>query len=635
MYKQIVSNTNFAYGEISPYLFGRGEVEAYKSGAMTISNMDVIPTGGIKRREGTKFISQLPGSGKLVAFEYTPTKIFLLCFTDKILYIYDMENNLVATLNSPFTLEQLPNIRWSQKGNLLFIVHMDVYPKVLKYMPVENIWKFEDWIFDKNSQTGASYQPFAKFDDTEGISITPSNTTGEIYLDTSASFFDDSYIGTRIKINNGEVIITKVISSAKATGSVIVALSSAEASFYWQEQAFSPRRGYPKTITFHQNRLVIGASKCLLNRLWFSKTGCYFNFDLGESLDDEAIEFDMLSDKVNEIVCVFSGRHLQVFTSDSEWMVSGSPLTPSSLSVKQQTQIGSVSDRFIPPKLIEGSTIFVARNKKEIREFFYGDITENYSSEDLILLSNHLMNNPSELDYDIRKRMLYVLQGDGTISILLVNKTSGVNAWFKYETLGEFISLSVCFNNLYVIVKRDGKYFLEVFTENVFTDSSLVFNSKNKMKKIIGISHLNNKVVSVNADNYIFDVKVVNGEIDLPIASEKVFLGLPYTHILCPLPLLVGGIKVPKVVRLFDISFRVMDTPLLQIDTGDGLRNITCLKFNRENGIDSPIESFSGDIHIKAKGLLRSFNVPLWKLQSSKPYNVNILNISATVGSVK
>ncbi|MBD5398894.1 hypothetical protein HDR60_05335 [bacterium] len=635
MYKQVISNTNFSYGEISPYLFGRGDIEAYKSGAMTISNMTVIPTGGIKRRDGTKFISQLSGVGKLLVFEYSSDKVFLLCFTDKILYIYDSDNNLVASLYSPFSLEQLSNIRWSQKGNLLFIVHKDIFPKILKYIPSGNIWKFEDWVFDKNPETGASYQPFAKFDDTEEISLTPSNLTGEIELEASDEFFDVSYVGTKIKINGGEVLITEFISFVKVKALVIIELEGTEASYFWQEQAFSCRRGYPKTITFHQNRLVIGASKSLPNRLWFSKTGNYFNFDLGEGLDDEAIEFDMLSDKVNEIVCVFSGRHLQVFTSDSEWMVSGLPLTPSSLSVKQQTKIGSVSDRFISPKLIEGSTVFVAKNNKEIREFFYGDITENYSSEDLILLSNHLMNKPKELDYDIKKRLLYVLQSDGTVSVLLLNKTSGINAWFKYETCGEFISLCVFLNNLYVIVKRENDYFLEVFTEDIFTDSSLVFKSKNKTNKIVGISHLNNKVVSVNADNYVFDVKVLNGEINLPIEAENIFIGLPYTHILCPLPFLIGGVRAPKVVRLFDLSFRVMDTPLLQIDTGDGLRNITCRNFDREDNIDNPIKIFSGDVHIKAKGLLRNFNVPLWKLQSSKPYNVNILNVSATVGSVK
>ncbi|MBD5405974.1 hypothetical protein HDR59_05510 [bacterium] len=635
MYKQTVSYNNFAYGEISPYLFGRGDIDAYRFGAMTISNMTVVPTGGIKRRSGTKYIDILPGEGKLIVFEYSPEEEYLLYFGDKILHIYNSDNKLVKTMSSPFTFVQLSNIRWTQKGNQLFIVHTDVFPKVLKFYPFENLWKFEDWVFDKHSEKGYSCEPFNRFDDVGDISITPSDKVGTITLNASDNLFNNSYIGKKIKINDGEVSIIEILSETKATASVIVGLSSVNESSSWQEPAFSDVRGYPKSIAFHQNRLVIGGSKSLPNRLWFSKTGNYFNFDLGESLDDEAIEFNMLSDKVNEILCVFSGKHLQVFTSDSEWMVSGFPLTPSSLSVKQQTKIGSVSDRFILPKLVEGSTVFVARNNKEIREFCYADITENYSSEDLILLSNHLMNKPKELDYNIRERLLYVLQGDGSISVLLLNKTNGINSWFKYETLGEFISLAVFIDKLYVIVKRDDNYFLEVFSEDVFTDNSLVFKSKNKLKKIMGISHLNNKVVSVNADNYIFDAKVENGEVLLPIEAENIFLGLAYTHILCPLPFLINGVRPPKVIRLFDISFRVMDTPLLQVDTGEGLRNITCLNFDKDEVIDKPIKPVSGDIHLKAKGFLRDFKVPLWKVESSKPCNVNILNISTIIGSAK
>jgi hypothetical protein len=45
-----------------------------------------------------------------------------------------------------------------------------------------------------------------------------------------------------------------------------------------------------------------------------SKSADLFNFDLGKGLDDEGIEFPILSDQVNAIPdprYVFSGRHLQ------------------------------------------------------------------------------------------------------------------------------------------------------------------------------------------------------------------------------------------------------------------------------------------------------------------------------------
>lgn len=80
------------------------------------------------------------------------------------------------------------------------------------------------------------------------------------------------------------------------------------------------------------NRVWFSAgSKKLPNNLWFSVSGDLYNFELGSSYDADAIDFGLLSDGANKICGLFSGRHLQVFTSQSEWMVSGDPLTPGSI----------------------------------------------------------------------------------------------------------------------------------------------------------------------------------------------------------------------------------------------------------------------------------------------------------------
>ena len=57
--KQTMSISTFNYGEISSGLFGRGNFDAYKSAAMKLMNMDVIPTGGIERRDGLRYVDTL------------------------------------------------------------------------------------------------------------------------------------------------------------------------------------------------------------------------------------------------------------------------------------------------------------------------------------------------------------------------------------------------------------------------------------------------------------------------------------------------------------------------------------------------------------------------------------------------
>lgn len=635
MVKQTITMSNFSFGELSRNLFGRGNSTAYKSGAMTITNMNVIATGGIERREGLRYVDTLSTEGKIISFEYSSEKLFILFFGNNTIDIYDENEEKVSSLTSPYAIADLKNLRWSQKGSELYLAHPDIEPQILKYDLLNETWSISSWIYATNANYGYSCQPFNRFDDTEGIILTPSAKTGNIQITASKNLFSDNWVNIRITLDGGEVLITSIESETIANAEVKSNLSDVNADANWQEQSFSQRRGYPKSIAFHQNRLVIGGSKSLSNRLWFSKTGDFMNFDLGTGLDDESIEFDIFSDKVNEILSVFSGRHLQVFTSDSEWMITGSPLTPSNIIVSQQTKIGSISDRYIAPKLVEGSTIFVARNKKEIREFFYGDLSENYSSQDLILLSNHLLNSPIEQDYNVKKRMLYVVQEDGTLAVLLTNKTYNINAWVRYETDGKILSLSVLVDKVYVVVQRGSNYFLEVFDEDVSCDCSKKITLETGIDMVENLSFLNGKKVVVNADDYIYDLEVVDNKIILPKTSKNIIIGLPFTHIYCPLPTFISWSYIPKSVRLLELTLRVMDTPLVQIDTGSGLRTIVFLNFDSGNCFDESLPYYTGDLRIRGKGFVKNYEIPLFKIQSSKPYKLKILSFSMLIDIIK
>src|SRR5699024_2382640 len=103
-----------------------------------------------------------------------------------------------------------------------------------------------------------------------------------------------------------------VASPTVATATVEGTLAGTAATRDWEEAAFSAARGWPVSACFHQDRLVLGGSRDLPNRLWLSRTGDLGHFGLGTGLDDEAIEFALVGDQVNAIRAVFSARHLQV-----------------------------------------------------------------------------------------------------------------------------------------------------------------------------------------------------------------------------------------------------------------------------------------------------------------------------------
>ena len=60
--------TNFAAGELAETLFGRTDIPQYFQGVSLLENFDVIPTGGIERRNGMKRICSLEENGRIISF---------------------------------------------------------------------------------------------------------------------------------------------------------------------------------------------------------------------------------------------------------------------------------------------------------------------------------------------------------------------------------------------------------------------------------------------------------------------------------------------------------------------------------------------------------------------------------------
>ncbi|MDR3126175.1 MAG: hypothetical protein LBT92_00915 [Rickettsiales bacterium] len=627
MYKTTFTNTAFSRGEISPHLLARGDFESYRSCAMKLRNFRVLPVGSIRRRPGTVFVAELPGEARLIPFAYSQSDSFLLAFTSGRILVYSSSGRNVGELSSPFMPEHFARICYAQKGGELYLSHPDVPPAVISYDPIGGSWSVSGWNF--------STMPFSEFPEFSGISVKPSGTGGSISLSSGADFFTGDMVGIAFRINGGEVRVSSVSSPAVASAEVLRALDSAAACDDFTEQAFSARRGWPSSITFHQDRLVIGGSAGIPNRLWFSKTGDYLNFDLGAGLDDEAIEFNMLSDRVNDIAAVFAGRHLQVFTGDSEWMVSGSPLTPTSVMIREQTKIGSMTSRLIKPVLVEGSTIFVARNGREIREFYYGEIEGGYRSDDLVALSSHLMQGPVEQEYDASGRMLYVVQGDGSMAVLSLNKGMDINAWSHYETAGEFKSIACVGGSVYVAVRRGGRWMVEYFSDDVGSDSSRVENFGVPSSVMPGLSHLEGGDVVAVADDYVFAGRVEGGVFEVSRPARNIRVGLPFSHCYCPLPAFVGRSRPPRASRLLELVVRVIDTPLVEIDVGRGPRAFTGARFGGPGILDSPLAYFTGDVRAHASGLVRGFDVPMFKIEGSLPLPVHILSITQTVECVR
>lgn len=621
-----LTKTNFTAGELSMDMLGRGDLSAYANGAMKLRNVFIAPVGGVSRRAGLRHVDKARGPGRLIAFEFNTEQTYLLVLTDKRVDVY-ANGAKVAGFDSPWSVAQLSQLRWSQTADTLLVVHPDVSPRKVTRTS-HTAWTIAEWAFYQKDEI--IHQPTHKFA-ADNVTLQASGRSGQVTLTASVDVFVAGHKGLRFRLKQKEVEITAVVSGKQAQATVKQDLVDSDATTDWEEQAFSAVHGWPVSVCFHQDRLVIGGSRDMPNRLWLSQSSDLFNFDLGKGEDDEAIEFALLSDQVNAIRAVFSGRHLQVFTSGAEWMVSGDPLTPSKIQLTRQTRVGSPVDRQVPPRDVDGATLYVSRNGKDLREFLFADVEQAYQSTDLAMLAKHMMVSPVDQDYDPVRRLFHMVMGDGTLGTLTIYRNEKVTAWTGHSTDGAFRSVAVVDDDVYFLVERAVGTTIERFDDAVALDAAMTGEAAAPKAVWSGLGHLEGRSVCVLADGGALEQAVVaGGAITLREPARSVQVGLAYTHEIEPLPPVVQaatGAGPGTVVRLVRAHFRVLDTKALHLDTGRGLTPIAFRRFGRHQ-FDAAPPPFSGDVQIRAIGWRRDAFEPLWRIAQDVPLPCTVLAVA-------
>ena len=621
--------SNFTAGEVSTRLVGRSDLRSYANGASKLRNVIIQPTGGVTRRAGMRFVDTAAGRGRLIAFEFNTEQTYLLSFTHQQMDVFT-NGSKTATVSSPWTVDDIPRLAWVQSADTLLIVHPDLPPRKITRSSHAD-WQIENWIFAETDSR--IHQPHHKFAAPD-VTITPSATSGSITVTTSADVFDAGHVGTRFRVSDKEIEITAVASATSATATVKETLAGTAATKDWEEQSFSAVHGYPATVTFHQDRTVIGGSRDLPNQIWMSKSSDLFNFDRGEGLDDEAIEFALLSDQVNACCAVFSGRHLQVFTSGAEWMVTGDPLTPASVQIRRQTRVGSSTSRFVPPRNVDGATLFAPRTGRELREFLFTDVEQAYQSRDLATLAEHLIRDPVDQDFDARRRNLQLVMSDGTMGMLTVYRAEEITGWTLSDTQGKFLSVCAVGDDIYLLTERTNGFFIEVFDDTLDVDCGVILASAEPTTDWSGLTHLEGQTVKVVADGSVYgDAQVSGGAISLNVAVSEIRAGLGYAHGIEPLPPAVNGTQGSNQggrLRLVSGTFRLKDASALRLDTGRGFVDVPFREFG-DSLLDAPPIVFSGDRTVRAFGWRRDGTQPLWKIEHDAPLPFTLLSVTEEV----
>jgi len=228
----------------------------------------------------------------------------------------------------------------------------------------------------------------------------------------------------------------------------------------WDEQVFSSINGFPNTVTFHEQRLFFGGVTALPDGIQASMVADFFNFDVGDGEDSDSVQIQIASDQVNEIRHLISGKVLQILTSTGEFFLKpqvSKPITPTDIRIISQSNLGSQLKA--KPRIFDNATIFIQNNGKTVREFLFSAAAEEFSSNSISLLSNHLISTPNDTAKltsiaDRTEQFYFVVNSDGTIGIFTSQRNEKIAGWMQWNTDGEYESVACTTNGIYTAVKR-------------------------------------------------------------------------------------------------------------------------------------------------------------------------------------
>jgi len=330
----------FNWGEFSPLMYGQARFERYDSALALCENFIPMIQGGLTRRPGTYFVSEVKDSSKqtrIVRFEFSTTQAYIIEFGNEYCRFYKDQGQILSGGNpyeivTPYLEADVFELNFTQSADVLYIVHPNYAPRKLSRTG-HTSWTLSTIEFKDGPYLATN---------TGTTTITPSATSGNITLTASASLFASSDVGRLVRlahtptlwaqttayakddvvrtkggliyicttagtssgsgdgpegtggaISDGTVIwayvsgggrfwgwakITGYTSATVVDAAVQTKFGATTATLDWRLGVWSGTTGYPSTVTFYEDRLFFAGSSANPNRLDGSKSGDYENF---------------------------------------------------------------------------------------------------------------------------------------------------------------------------------------------------------------------------------------------------------------------------------------------------------------------------------------------------------------------
>lgn len=466
-------HNSFTRGELDPTLYARIDMDLYTRGARKLRNLIALWTGAATLAPGstyTDIIVDRTNSNAPIT-DYTQVKA--------IDFQYDVDNDIIYTLvfrpdttstvsidvyyddtlqasvaAAAYTVAQIQELYFAVGQDRLLILHEDVQPRQLVRGASHSSWTLSAVAlsvyptFDFTTLGGTQYR-------TSGFTFTPAATSGSsVNLTASSAIFTNNHVGGIFIGNGGIARITSVTSTTVAVMNILddfVSTSAIEGNLsslsevMWTSGGGTPAgedRGWPARGTFYLNRLVLGRSASLKNIVALSTAGVYDNFDDSEA-DATAAFSASFNGKGNQSVQDIVADDSIVFLTSNKTFAQN-PLVENPLSISNFyfSPQGQDPASNIPAVTLDNQILHISGNNSQVMQTMYSTGDAKYKSFPAGVLSTHLFqtltSNSSWEPANIKARLYFATQENGTMLIYNSLLEEGISAWSLRTTRGDF-----------------------------------------------------------------------------------------------------------------------------------------------------------------------------------------------------
>lgn len=421
------------------------------------------------------FISGVAGMSELNGRYYKVTYISANTFSITDLYNANINSTAFTAYSSggsayrvveiahPYSIEHLPELKYSQNADYMFIDHRQYEPRIL-VRSSHSSWSLAAYV------RGAATDPFSK----TISAITKANpavvTTSVAHGFATGDLIPFDSVGGMTELNRNYYKIT-VLSTTTFSLQDPVTGSNINSSGYGAFTSGGTCGYFPQATWFYNGRLFHGGGLTKSERIVGSRlpdtngAARYADFTIGTA-DTDAVYFTLTpSHNIIDFIVWIAGnsKYLLVGTYGGVGKVTGdnenNNITPSSISHKPLESIGC-SD--IMPIASGNIVVYVDRTSLVVASYEYDVMYDSYMPVNRTKLADHITAS------GIKKLVLqrgmqdtvWALRNDGVLLGMVFDSKENVAGWFKLKTSGTIYDIGINprdneYDRLWAVLERE------------------------------------------------------------------------------------------------------------------------------------------------------------------------------------